>query len=84
MSRSEAVDTSFGRLPEGQGGGCRLSDVFNFAAAANELLRGARRAGIGYVLWGVLHDSELEYAHALMADFTEDQDHRHEAAMRRS
>jgi hypothetical protein len=61
-----------------------LSDVFNFGAAANELLRGARGASIGYVLWGVLHDSELEYARALMADLTEDQDLLHEAAMRRS
>ena len=61
-----------------------MSDVFNFAAAANELLRGARGAGIGYLLWGALHDAELEYAHSLMADLTEDQDLRHEAAMRRS
>lgn len=61
-----------------------MSDVFNFAAAANELLRGARDAGIGYLVWGALHDSELEYAHSLMADLTEDQDIRHEAAMRRS
>ena len=61
-----------------------MSDVFNFAAAANELLRGARDAGIGYLVWGALHDSELEYAHSLMADLTEDQDLRHEAAMRRS
>ena len=61
-----------------------MSDVFNFGAAANELFRGARGASIGYVLWGVLHDSELEYARALMADLTEDQDLLHEAAMRRS
>ena len=51
-----------------------MSDIFNFAAAANELLRGARRAGIGHLLWGALHDAELEYAHSLMADLAEDQD----------
>jgi hypothetical protein len=84
MSTGESVDTCFGRLTGGQGGGCRVSDVFDFAAAANELLRRATGAGIGYVLWGALHDSELEYSRALMADLTEDQDHRHEAAVRRS
>ena len=84
MPRTEAVETSFGGLSSGPRGGCRLSDVFNFAAAANELLRDARDAGIGYLVWGALHDSELEYAHSLMADLTEDQDLRHAAAMRRS
>jgi hypothetical protein len=37
-----------------------------------------------YLLWGVLHDVELEDARATMADLAEDQDLRHEAAMRRS
>jgi hypothetical protein len=54
------------------------------SGAADRLLHDVGRASIGYVLWGVLHDVELEDARALMADAAEDQDLRHEAAMRRS
>ncbi|HJU57311.1 MAG TPA: hypothetical protein VJ774_01065 [Actinomycetota bacterium] len=52
--------------------------------AAYELLRGARVYSIAYVLWGALHDAELDDARAAMAAFAADRDHRHEAAMRRS
>jgi hypothetical protein len=52
--------------------------------AVGELLAGARRGSVGYVIWGVLRDSELEYAHAALADLAADQDLRNEAAMRRS
>ena len=62
-----------------------MSDALGgLPGAAHELLRGARVYTIGYLLWGALHDAELEYARAAMASFAEDQDLRHEAAMRRS
>jgi hypothetical protein len=60
-----------------------LSDALgSLVGAAGDLLRDARRANIAYLLWGVLHDAELEYARAAMADLA-DQDLRHDAAMRR-
>jgi hypothetical protein len=52
--------------------------------AAGDLLAGGTRGGVAYVTWGVLHDAELETARAAMASLAEDQDLRHEAAMRRS
>lgn len=62
-----------------------MSDALGgLPGAADGLLRGARDASIGYLFWGVLHDVELEYARAVMADSAEDQDLRDGAAMRRS
>jgi hypothetical protein len=62
-----------------------MSDPFGgLPGAAHGLLRGAMYGNIGYLIWGVLHDAELESARAAMADFAADQDLRHEAAMRRS
>ena len=62
-----------------------MSDALGgLPGAAYELLRVAKVYSIGYVLWGALNDTELEYARAGMASFAEDQDLRHEAAMRRS
>jgi len=38
-----------------------MSDALGgLPGAAHELLRGARVYSIGYVLWGALHDAELE------------------------
>jgi hypothetical protein len=62
-----------------------MSDALGgLPGAAYELLRVAKVYSIGYVLWGALNDTELEYARAGMASLAEDQDLRHEAAMRRS
>jgi hypothetical protein len=62
-----------------------MSDAIGgLLGAAHDLLRGARVFSIGYVLWGALHDTELEDARAAMAAFAEEQDLRHDAAMRRS
>jgi hypothetical protein len=54
------------------------------AADAHELLGYAGYGTVAYILWGVLHDVQLEDARAAMADLAEDQLLRHEAAMRRS
>ena len=65
-----------------------MSDAFGalegLGSAAGDFLAGATRAGVTYVVWGALLDTELEYARAAMASFVEDQELRHEAAMRRS
>jgi hypothetical protein len=51
---------------------------------AHGLLRYALYGDVAYLLWGMLHDVELEDARAAMADLAVDEDLRHEAAMRRS
>jgi hypothetical protein len=65
-----------------------MSDAFNaiagFGSASRDLLAGATRASIAYVVWGALHDLELEDARAAMASLVEDEALRHEAALRRS
>jgi hypothetical protein len=62
-----------------------MSDALGgLPGAAYELLRVAKVYSLGYVVWGALNDTELEYARAGMASFAEDHDIRHEAAMRRS
>lgn len=65
-----------------------MSDAFGalegLGSAGGDFLGGATRAAVAYVIWGTLLDTELEYAHAAMASFAEDQELRHEAAMRRS
>ena len=62
-----------------------MSDALgDLPGAAHELLRGAGRTSIGYLIWGMLHDTELAYARARMADLVADQDLHHEAAKRRS
>jgi hypothetical protein len=55
-----------------------------FAGDADALLRGSVSGASTYLLWGMLHDVELEDARRAMADLAADQDRRHEAAMRRS
>ena len=47
-----------------------MSDVFGALeglSAAGNLLGGATRAGVAYVIWGFLHDDELDSARAAMA-----------------
>jgi len=62
-----------------------MSDALEgLSGAADELTGVAKVYSVGYVLWGALHDAELDYARAAIASFAEDQDLRHEAAMRRS
>jgi hypothetical protein len=65
-----------------------MSDAFGavggLGSASRDLLAGGARAGIVYVIWGLLHDAELEDARAAMASLAEDEALRHEAAMRRS
>ena len=64
-----------------------MSDVFGALeglSAASDLLGGATRAGVAYVIWGFLHDDELDSARAAMASLADDEALRHEAAMRRS
>jgi hypothetical protein len=65
-----------------------MSDVFGalegLSSAAGDLLPGATRAGVAYVIWGFLHDDELDSARAAMASLAEDEALRNEAAMRRS
>jgi hypothetical protein len=65
-----------------------MSDAFDaldgLGSASNNLLAGATRGGIAYVLWGTLHDLELDDARTAMASLAEDEALRHEAAMRRS
>jgi hypothetical protein len=65
-----------------------MSDAFNaiarFGSASHDLLAGATQASIVYVVWGDLHDLELEDARAAMASLAEDETIRHEAALRRS
>jgi hypothetical protein len=64
-----------------------MSDVFGALAglsSGGDLLAGATRAGVAYVIWGFLHDDELDSARAAMASLVEDEALRHEAAMRRS
>ena len=57
-----------------------MSDALGgLPGAAYELLRVAKVYSIGYVLWGALDDTELEYARAGMASFAEDRT----SAMRR-
>jgi hypothetical protein len=54
------------------------------AEGAFGLLRFAMTGDVAYLLWGMLHDVELEDARGTMADLAADQELRHEAAMRRS
>lgn len=62
-----------------------MSDPFEvFSGDAHALLRGSMYGASTYLLWGMLHDAELEDARAAMANLAADQDLRHEAAMRRS
>jgi len=65
-----------------------MSDAFDFigalGSALGNVLPGATRAGVAYVIWGGLHDLELDDARAAMASFAEDEVPRQEAAMRRS
>jgi hypothetical protein len=64
-----------------------MSDAFEVitgSSAWGNLLPGAIRAGVAYVVWGGLHDLELDDARAAMASLVEDEALRHEAAMRRS
>lgn len=65
-----------------------MSEAFDplggLESAPGDLLAGATRASIAYVVWGILHDLELEDARAAMASFVEDEALRHEAAVRRS
>lgn len=62
-----------------------MSDAIEaIGSALGNVLPGARRAGVAYVIWGGLHDLELDDARAAMASLTEDEALRHEAAMRRT
>jgi hypothetical protein len=65
-----------------------MSDAFSafarLGSASHDLLAGTTRAIIAYVVWGDLHDLELEDARAAMASIAEDETIRHEAAVRRS
>ena len=64
-----------------------MSDAFGAitgSSAWGSLLPGALRARVAYVVWGGLHDLELDDARAAMASLVEDEALRHEAAMRRS
>ncbi len=62
-----------------------MSDPFEvFPGEAYALLRGSMYGATAYLLWGMLHDVELEDARAAMADLAADEDLRLEAAMRRS
>jgi hypothetical protein len=65
-----------------------MSDAFGalggLGSAAGDLLAGGTRAGVAYVIWGFLHDAELESARAATASFAQDDAVRHDAAMRRS
>lgn len=51
---------------------------------AHGLLRYALYGDVAYLLWGMLHDVELEDARGAMADLAVDEDLRFEAALRRS
>ena len=62
-----------------------MSDAIEaIGSALGNVLPGATRAGVAYVIWGGLHDLELDDARAAMASLTEDEALRHEAAMRRT
>jgi hypothetical protein len=62
-----------------------MSDPLEFFPGdADALLRGSMYGATAYLLWGMLHDVELEDARAAMADLAADEDLRLEAAMRRS
>ena len=64
-----------------------MSDVFGALeglSSGGDLLAGATRAGVAYVIWGFLQDDELDSARAAMASLAEDETLRNEAAMRRS
>jgi hypothetical protein len=63
-----------------------MSDAFDALVgdSASYPLAVGTHAGIAYLLWGTLHDLELDEARAAMASFAEDEALRHEAAMRRS
>ena len=64
-----------------------MSDAFNAidgVRSASRDFAGAARAGIAYVVWGALHDLELDDARLAMSSLSEDETLRHEAAMRRS
>lgn len=62
-----------------------MSDAIEaIGSALGNVLPGATRAGLAYVIWGGLHDLELDDARAAMASLTEDEALRHEAAMRRT
>jgi hypothetical protein len=54
------------------------------AGGAYGFLRYAIYGDVAYLLWGVLHDAELEDARAAMADLAADEALRLDAAMRRS
>jgi hypothetical protein len=62
-----------------------MSDAIEaIGSALGNVLPGTTRAGVAYVVWGGLHDLELDDARAAMASLTEDETLRHEAAMRRT
>lgn len=62
-----------------------MSDAIEaIGSALGNVLPGATRAGVAYVIWGGLHDLELDDARAAMASLTKDEALRHEAAMRRT
>jgi hypothetical protein len=62
-----------------------MSDAIEaIGSGLGNALPGATRAGVVYVIWGGLHDLELDDARAAMASLTEDEALRHEAAMRRT
>lgn len=62
-----------------------MSDAIEaIGSALGNVLPGATRVGVAYVIWGGLHDLELDDARAAMASLTEDEALRHEAAMRRT
>ena len=65
-----------------------MSEAFGalggLGGVGRDLLAGGMRAGVAYVIWGLLHDDELEDARVAMASLAEDEAVRHEAAMRRS
>lgn len=62
-----------------------MSDAIEaIGSALGNVLPGATRAGLAYVIWGGLHDLELDDARAAMASLAEDEALRHEAALRRT